>query len=29
MMFFDPSFTLTKNAPMIEAMIETPPSTSG
>ena len=24
-----PSFTLTKNAPMIDAMIETPPSTSG
>ena len=24
-----PSFTLTKNVPMIEAMIDTPPSTSG
>ena len=24
-----PAFTLTKNAPMIEAMIDTPPSTSG
>jgi hypothetical protein len=24
-----PAFTLTKNAPMIDAMIDTPPSTSG